>query len=223
MVSDDYFRVERREMLPFVPAQRAHALEIGCGEGRFIAALSGVEEGWGIEPSQAAAVAERRLTRVLRATFDDAERELPLSHFDVVICNDVIEHLPDYSSFLSRIGKYLAPGGMIVGSIPNVRFYTNMFQYMLEKDWYYTDWGILDRTHLAFFTEKSLRRTLEHHGYKVVQLAGINKDYRPSGSARNWAYFVGARVLAAVTFGYFADIRYPQFAFQATPVTTGGS
>jgi len=121
-------------MLPFVPEQRARVLEIGCGEGQFTGALTCVQEGWGIEPSPAAQVANRCLTRVLQATFDEAEPQLPPAYFDLVICNDVIEHMPDHASFFSKIGKYIAPGGMIIGSIPNVRFYINMFEYLLERD-----------------------------------------------------------------------------------------
>ncbi len=213
----DYFRLERREMLPFVPAQRARALEIGCGEGHFIGALTGVEESWGIEPSSAAMIAKRRLTRVFHATFNEAEPKLPLNFFDVVICNDVIEHMPDHASFFDRVAKFIAPGGMIIGSIPNVRFYVNMLEYLVKKDWRYTDVGILDRTHLSFFTEKSLHDTLERSGYRVLQIRGINGWHRSPGIVRHRAYLIIAYALIAVTLGYFADIKYLQFAFQATP------
>jgi 2-polyprenyl-3-methyl-5-hydroxy-6-metoxy-1,4-benzoquinol methylase len=215
-----YYGEARREMLPFVPARRAHVLEIGCGEGRFSGALTGVEESWGVEPSPAAEVAKHHLTRVLQATFDEAEPELPVGFFDLVICNDVIEHLPDHGSFLARIGRYMAPDGMIIGSIPNVRFYNNMFEYLLEKDWHYTDSGVLDRTHLTFFTQKSLRKVLERHGFKVLRLQGINSWYRFSRTARGRAYLIAAFALMVVTLGYFADIRHLQFAFQATPRKT---
>jgi 2-polyprenyl-3-methyl-5-hydroxy-6-metoxy-1,4-benzoquinol methylase len=204
-------------MLPFVPAQRGRVLEIGCGEGRFSGALTGVEESWGIEPSPAAEAAKDRVTRVLQATFDEAEPKLPIGFFDLVICNDVIEHMPDHASFFSRIGKYIAPGGMLIGSIPNVRFYHIMLEYLLEKDWHYTDIGVLDRTHLAFFTAKSLHKTLERHGFRVLQLKGINSWYRFSNTPRTRAYLIMAYALVAVTLGYFADIRHLQFAFQAMP------
>jgi 2-polyprenyl-3-methyl-5-hydroxy-6-metoxy-1,4-benzoquinol methylase len=132
-MSDYYFNLERHDMLPFVPLGRGRVLEIGCGEGRFSAALTGVEESWGIEPSPAAEVAKGSLTKVIRGTFKDAEPKLPTSYFDLVICNDLIEHMSDYSRFLSSIGKYIAPGGMIIGSIPNVRFYNNMLNIYLKK------------------------------------------------------------------------------------------
>ena len=217
MEEADYFGHDRREMLPYVPMRRARALEIGCGHGRFIGSLSGVTESWGIEPTGAAEIAKEQLTRVLRGTFDEVEERLPKGYFDLIICNDVIEHMPDVSSFFSRITKYLAPDGVIMGSIPNVRFYNNMFEYLFERDWRYRDEGILDRTHLAFFTEKSLRRILEEHGLEILCLEGINTDVRFSQSLRTRMYLVAAYVLVVMTFGYFSDIRHLQFAFQATP------
>ena len=216
MFDPEYFVHERAEMLPFVPARRHRVLEIGCGEGRFSGALTDVEETWGIEPSPAAKIARTRLTRVFEATFEEAEPDLPLGYFDVVICNDVIEHMPDHSRFLTDIGKHLAPDGVIIGSIPNVRFYNNMFQYLFERDWHYTEFGILDRTHMAFFTQKSLKKTLERHGFDVLQLKGINTDVRFSRSLRTSVYLGMAYALVGVTFGYFSDIRHLQFAFQAT-------
>jgi len=217
MDSYRYRGLERQEVPPFVPERRRRALEIGCGEGRFIGSLIGLEESWGIEPSDAADIARTRLTQVYRATFDDVESRLPLSYFDLIICNDVIEHLPDHSSFFSTIGKHLTPDGTIIGSTPNVRLYNNFFEYLLEKDWNYRDWGVLDRTHLAFFTRKSFQRALEQHGFSVLRLEGINTDFRCSNSLRAWTYLIAARALVVVTFGYFSDIRHLQFAFQAIP------
>ena len=92
-----------------------------------------------------------------------------------------------------------------------------MFQYLFEKDWYYTDWGVLDRTHLVLFTYKSLKRALTQHGFKILRLEGINTDFRVPGSGRALGYLIAARALALLSFGYYADIRHPQFAFQATP------
>ena len=213
-----YFSHERREMLPFVPERRERVLEIGCSKGRFSAALTNVKETWGIEPSDAADTAAGCLTRVFKTTFEEAEADLPIKYFDLVICNDVIEHMPDHERFFSNIKKYIATDGMIIGSIPNVRYYKNMFQYLVEKDWHYTSSGILDRTHMAFFTHKSLKKTLEKHGFKVVKLQGINTDHRFSGTIRSRIYLSAAYALVAITIGYFSDIRHLQFAFQAIPI-----
>lgn len=211
-----YYSQGREEMAAFVPARRHRVLEIGCGEGVFLSRLPGVDESWGIEPSTAAAMARGRLHRVLQATFDAAEPKLPVGYFDVIICNDVIEHMPDHDSFFARIGHYLAPGGVIVGSIPNVRFYQNMFEMLFEKDWHYRSAGILDRTHLRFFTEKSLKKCLQDHGLTVNTFCGLVTNIPPP-AGRSRTYYWMSRLLIGATFGYFSDIRYLQFAFQASP------
>ena len=206
-------------MRPFVPDRRARVLEIGCGEGRFSSSLPGTQEVWGVEPSPAAETARTHLTRVFHSTFEQAAAELPLAYFDVVICNDVIEHMPDHAGFLRDIQRHIAPGGMLVGSIPNVRYYENMFQFLLEKDWHYRDFGILDRTHIVFFTAKSLRKTLERAGFRVVCLRGINSGRHGGMSLRERLYLYAAHALSVMTLGYFNDVLYLQFAFQAVPVT----
>ncbi len=210
-----YFTNKRPEMLAFIPMQRRRVLEIGCAQGEFLSKLPGVQETWGIEPSPAARIAQTRLNRVFESTFDEAEPELPKAYFDVVICNDVIEHMPDHDSFFARISQYLSPGGCVVGSIPNVRFYQNMFQFLVEKDWHYTDSGILDRTHTRFFTEKSLKKCLHHHGLTIERFEGLDNAGRPR-SGRPLAYYLASRALIGLTFGYFADIQYLQFGFRVT-------
>jgi 2-polyprenyl-3-methyl-5-hydroxy-6-metoxy-1,4-benzoquinol methylase len=218
-----YSSQKRPEIVEFIPTKRARILEIGCAEGEFSAGLDGVEETWGIEPSPAAEVARGRLHRVFESTFEAAEPELPLRYFDVVVCNDVIEHMPDHDSFFSRIGKYIAPGGVIVGSIPNVRFYNNMFEMVLEKDWHYTPSGILDRTHLRFFTEKSLKACLRRNGFTLNKFDGLTENIQRGNSMRARVYYWMSRTLIVLTLGYFSDIQYLQFGFRASPDNTAPS
>jgi 2-polyprenyl-3-methyl-5-hydroxy-6-metoxy-1,4-benzoquinol methylase len=212
-----YWSQRRPEMAEFIPANRGRILEVGCAEGEFLSSLEGVNEAWGIEPSPAALIAGERLYRVFQLTFEEAESKLPLAYFDVIVCNDVIEHMPDHDSFLDRVGKHIAPGGVIVGSVPNVRFYNNLFQMVLEKDWHYTQSGILDRTHLRFFTEKSLKECLDRNGFTLHKLQGImtNIDRERTWRARSYHWL--SRALIVTTLGYYSDIQYLQFAFQASP------
>ena len=214
----DYFQKTRPEMEPFIPARRTRVLEVGCSEGNFIASLSGVQERWGIEPyGPAAAVAEKRLDRLFASTVEAAVDGLPESYFDVVIANDVIEHLPDHVWFLSRIKQHIAPGGMLVGSLPNIRYYQTLFELLLERDWFYRDSGILDRTHLHFFTEKSIRRVLAETGYSVESLTPINKFCDTHPNRRTPAYRLLAHAAIIGSGGYFRDIAALQFAFKARP------
>jgi len=213
-----YYSQSRTEMMSILPPNRRRILEIGCGEGLFSEQINGSEEKWGVEPTEAAASAAKgRLTHVINKFFDEAKSDLPKKYFDLVICNDVIEHMTDHDKFLSDIKDYLAPGGVIVGSIPNVRYHKNLFNVLFVKDWEYMDWGILDRTHFRFFTEKSLRRSLSSAGFVVEELHGINGGIEFGWSKWQLAYSAFAVLSIALSFGYFSDIKHLQFAFRARP------
>jgi len=78
--------------------------------------------------------------------------------------------------------------------------------------------GILDRTHLRFFTGKSLRRAFIENGYVVEELQGIRSILRDGVTGlspiQNVAAKLAAGVLVGASFGYWSDTQYPQFAFR---------
>jgi len=172
--SSPYYCGTRQEVAQFLPSHYTKVLEIGCGEGGFRTYV-GPCEYWGIEPNRAAAsIARTVLFRVIEGTYQEAFEHLPNHHFDLVICNDVIEHMANPEEFLASITEKMTVGATLVGSIPNVRFVGNLFELLFLKDWQYKDQGILDRTHLKFFTHKSLRCLFQNHGFLVEELRGIN-------------------------------------------------
>lgn len=207
-MGNKYHRHQRREMLPFLPATYCKVLEVGCGTGVFVSQLDQSAEIWGIELSKVAAEeAEQRLYRVIQGAFEDVHMLLPQGYFDLIICNDVIEHIADHDSFLDIIKQKLSPVGVLVASIPNVRHWKNIKELLFEADWRYRDAGILDRTHLRFFTEKSIRRTFMQHGFELESFAGINKI--------KWKRYPLLCLLALLTFGKSADMRSQQFGLRA--------
>ena len=174
--SQDYYQHTRPEVAAFLPETLGKALEIGCGEGTFSVHLKEAEEYWGVEP--VAVVAERAKekvkTRVLTGIYDEVNDDLPDEYFDVVICNDVIEHMTSHDDFFEKIKTKLRPGGYLVGSIPNIRYIPVLFGLLVKRDWQYEDSGVMDRTHFRYFTAKSLRKSFEDHGFEVEQFEGIN-------------------------------------------------
>jgi len=211
------YRQSRAEMLALLPERYGRVLEVGCDEGDFAARLPG--EVWGIEPDpDAAAIAAGRLHRVLVGTFEATRAALPLGHFDVVVCNDVIEHMPDHDHFLREIRAYIAPGGVLVGSVPNMRHYRALFELLVLRDWDYRDTGVLDRTHLRYFTARSLRRSLERAGFTIERFHGINGGIRFALSRQHLPHALFGWGLIALTLGGWGDIRFMQFAFRARPI-----
>jgi 2-polyprenyl-3-methyl-5-hydroxy-6-metoxy-1,4-benzoquinol methylase len=217
------YRQSRAEMLALLPEQYSTVLEIGCDEGDFAARLQG--EVWGVEPeSEPATIAAGRLHRVLVGTFEATRAALPIGYFDVVVCNDVIEHMADHDTFLRAIRAYIAPGGVLIGSVPNMRHYRALFELLVLRDWDYRDSGVLDRTHLRWFTARSLRRSLTRAGFAIERFQGINGGIRfgPAGrfalSRQSFPHALFGWALIVLTLGFWRDIRFMQFAFRVRPV-----
>lgn len=190
-----------------MPNDYHKVLEIGCSYGTFRQNLMMSNEYWGVEPNEGVAQsASQNLDRVLAGLFDDVLHQLPNHYFDLVICNDVIEHMADPDSFLESIKSKMTPNASLIGSIPNVRHISNLRSLLIGKDWQYEDAGILDRTHLKFFTEKSLKNLFDKHRYKIEKIEGINDI-----SSR--AFF--PRVLAKLLYLLLGDdVRYIQLGFR---------
>jgi len=172
-----YPDIARREMAALVPRDAQRILDVGCGRGGFGAALRAERpvEVWGIEPNRSAAeVAQSRLDVVLHGRFPD---DLPISaQFDCIVFNDVLEHMADPWSALRVSVRFLSSSGVVVASIPNVRHIDVLFDLAVRGDWPYQDQGILDRTHLRFFTVRSAQRLFEESGYVVERTELLNHD-----------------------------------------------
>jgi 2-polyprenyl-3-methyl-5-hydroxy-6-metoxy-1,4-benzoquinol methylase len=213
-----YFSNVRPEVAALLPPRATNVLEIGCGEGRFSAQVKSRKTYWGVEPSAAAAEKARGvLDRVVVGTYEQAEPELPDAHFDLVICNDVIEHMVDHDAFLDAIQRKMAPGGSIVGSVPNVRYLPHLAKLLFGREWRYEDEGILDRTHLRFFTISSLRRAFMEHGFEVEKLVGLNSVIAesPLPGRLRWAGYLG--LLQLLTLRDQTDSQFLQFGFVVRP------
>lgn len=208
MPGSGYFQNLRPEVADFLPAHYSKVLEIGCGDGNFHANLKKSCEYWGIEPDKdAAEIAWQKLNKVLMGTYEAVDERLPDHYFDLVICNDVIEHMIDHEAFFKKIKNKLKENSYIIGSIPNVRYIGNLYELLIKKDWQYQAQGILDRTHLRFFTEKSFKRTITENNFIVEEFHGIvGAEFKSSVmvnfSRRLLSYFVGK------------DTQFLQFGFR---------
>lgn len=203
-----YFKKRRSEMIPFLPARYEVVLEVGCGEGDFGRTLKPTKELWGVEFHQPAAQkASESYTRVLVGRFEEVYSRLPDRHFDLVICNDVIEHMEHPDQFLQAVRSKMRPGAPLIASLPNMRHWKNLAHLLIRKDWKYTDEGIRDKTHLRFFTLKSAARLFRENGFQVEAIRGINTP-TIKGAIVSYA-------LTVLTLGYYSDTRFIQIALRA--------
>ena len=206
----NYYVFCRKEMLEFVPEDSRRILEVGCGEGLFSEELKKTlqAEVWGIEAdSNAAEKAKSKTDKVLHGDVNVLIDDLPDDYFDCIVCNDVLEHLVDPYEVLTRLKGKLSGKGVIVASIPNVRHISVLKDLILKKQWRYADDGILDRTHLRFFTRRSILEMFDGLGFDVIRIKGINK----TSSFRKF------HLWNILCLGHLSDARYSQYACVARP------
>ena len=206
-INQTYFSNIRSDMAQFLPDNYFKILEVGCGEGEFIKNINKNIEYWGIEPSDAYFSAELKLYRVFKGTYLEVCNELPNNYFDLIICNDVIEHMVNCEEFFDSIKMKMSQKSYIIGSVPNVRHLSNLYNLIIKKDWMYKDYGILDKTHLRFFTKKSLLNFLNKNGFIVERYEGINFENINFLSFKSIVSFILYKIMGE-------DTKYIQYAFR---------
>ncbi|HET6515297.1 MAG TPA: class I SAM-dependent methyltransferase [Thermodesulfovibrionales bacterium] len=181
MVSEEYYSLLRSEIIAMIPQTCSSVLDVGCGTGVLGRHLKekGSVEVCGIELSHtAASSATQALDRVVEGNVEHIEIPFSPGHFDCVVCADVLEHLVDPWSVMLKLHAVLKPGGCIVASIPNVGFH-RVVRGLVRGNWRYTDSGVLDKSHLRFFTWPGIRALFQDSGFT------IEKVYRKVDSGLN--------------------------------------
>jgi GT2 family glycosyltransferase/2-polyprenyl-3-methyl-5-hydroxy-6-metoxy-1,4-benzoquinol methylase len=168
----EYYGHARPEVAALVPAGARRVLDVGCGRGALGKLLKASRPGLevrGIEPNAEAAARARGVLDDVLVGF--AESPLPEGwpRPDCVIFADVLEHLVDPWSVLRRYREVLEPGGSLVVSVPNVA-HRSVLGPLMRGRWDYVPAGVLDRTHLRFFTRGTAVEMLEGAGFRVRHL-----------------------------------------------------
>ncbi|GGC11168.1 class I SAM-dependent methyltransferase [Cellulomonas carbonis] len=154
-------------------------LDVGCATGYLGAEL--VARGCvvdGVEyDADAAATAAKALRHVVVGdlTTLDLDAELEGRRYDVIVCGDILEHLADPAPVLRRLVGLLAPGGSVVISMPNVS-HGSVRLALLQGRWEYQELGLLDRTHIRFFTRRTLLELLRGAGLAAAEVRTTTKD-----------------------------------------------
>ena len=174
---NSYYEHPRRELFPFVPHQTRRLLDVGCGTGTLATLLKkerNLSEVVGIEIVEAAFhTAKQRLDNVLLGSVEDMDLPYEDGHFDCILCADVLEHLVEPEKALKKLSRVLAPDGVIVISIPNIQFHEASVM-LLSGGWTYMEQGIMDTTHLRFFTRNELRSMIERAGLDVGAVSPLS-------------------------------------------------
>jgi len=167
---DSYYSLVRFDILDLIPKMVKHLLDVGCGSGDLgIAAKQqlGVQEVVGIEFYEPAAlVAQTKLDRVILEDIEQLTLDLPKGHFDCIVCADVLEHTKDPWQVLRNLRHFLRDDGVFIASLPNIRHIVPILKIIFDR-FEYEESGILDKTHLRFFTLHTIRQLFNETGYQI--------------------------------------------------------
>ncbi|HTL18629.1 MAG TPA: class I SAM-dependent methyltransferase [Patescibacteria group bacterium] len=205
--SNRYFTGARRTFLDQLPNNPgARLLELGCGNGNTAAAaLAEGRCGWacGIELCEGPAVQARtKLNQVIVGDIECLSLDLPLASFDILLMSEVLEHLRDPHSVLVKLRKLLKPGAIVLAGSPNVCHFSTILM-LLRGRWNYEREGIMDETHVRWFSPSTYRELFEKAGYVVEHV-------RPASPLHT-----KARVANALLFRRFEYLFHSQIELRA--------
>lgn len=172
----DYYNSPRNDLIAMLAHAPRNVLDVGCGGGATGAEIKRLHPQayvTGIELSPGpAAIAATRLDRVVSEnveTLDYGQLGYEPGSIDVVLYPDVLEHLYDPWSVLVKLRPYLSADAQVLASIPNIRN-LGLIMQLASGDWQYTAWGLLDVTHIRFFSKKSIVDMFDRAGLQVRAL-----------------------------------------------------
>jgi 2-polyprenyl-3-methyl-5-hydroxy-6-metoxy-1,4-benzoquinol methylase len=203
-----YFQARRGEVLEFVPRSASNIVEFGCGAGVFSSQIKSRQKARvvGVElMPEPANQARAHLDHVFQCNIEHGLDFLAGESFDCAIFIDVLEHLASPWTALRELKKYMAPGGIVVASIPNIRYYEVVKMLLFERRFRYADEGVMDRTHLRFFTHDDIVDLFEGESYSVKRIQGLNGQF-------TWKI----RLLNTLLLGALSDTEHKQFVVVAT-------
>jgi methionine biosynthesis protein MetW len=152
-------------------ADGSSVLELGCSSGYVGEALihhkhcrvTGVE----VDPAAAVEARGRGLTVIEGSLEDEAFRRSMSDRFDVVIAADVLEHLTAPDRVLADIRRWVAPTGSVILAVPNIATWSVRYKLFFRGQFDYEETGIMDRSHVHFFTWNNFHALLRGHGWVV--------------------------------------------------------
>jgi 2-polyprenyl-3-methyl-5-hydroxy-6-metoxy-1,4-benzoquinol methylase len=141
---------------------------------------------------------------------DVSQLDLPdhWTNFDLIFCLDILEHLVDPWQLVHSLHKLLAPGGVIVTSLPNVSYFRVVVPLLVRGRWTLEDSGVLDRTHLRFFVKNTAAELLTCSGLQLEIIEAGGMGYR---TKRWW--------LSKLTGGAFERFLAPQYLIRVSAPT----
>jgi 2-polyprenyl-3-methyl-5-hydroxy-6-metoxy-1,4-benzoquinol methylase len=204
-----YYSLIRRDILDLIPIGTMRLLDVGCGMGDTGLAAKqsvGVREVVGVELFEVAAeAAKSKLDHVIIGDIEQLGLDYPHGYFDCILCADVLEHTRDPWGVLRKLRDFLDDDGLLIASIPNVRHIVPLLKIVFDR-LEYEESGILDKTHLRFFTLHTIRQMFQQTGYTIFRIR--------TNRSKSWKF----KLLNIFSFGIMRQFSVYQYIILARKV-----
>ncbi|VVB55588.1 Ubiquinone biosynthesis O-methyltransferase [uncultured archaeon] len=201
-----YFSYIRGDIIDLIQNGKHRILDVGCGEGRTLRKLKELgkaSETIGIEINENIANSlAHNVDKMIIGDVESLELDFEKEFFDYIIFGDILEHIRNPTKILKEYSGYLKNDGFIIASIPNLNYYGVIIPLVFFDKFEYKIEGILDKTHLRFFTRKSLIKLFNSSGFEII----IIKSNKKSN-------FIA--ILNFITFGIFNRFFVFQYFIKA--------
>jgi 2-polyprenyl-3-methyl-5-hydroxy-6-metoxy-1,4-benzoquinol methylase len=163
------------DLIDVLPLSAKRVIDIGCGIGEIAKEfhVRGAPESYlGVEiVPEDAEVAKQYCSQVMVGNIEefDSDTWAQLTNYDLWVFGDVLEHLYDPWKILKKVRTILPHDGQIACCIPNVQHWSIQARLSIG-DWRYADKGLLDRTHIRFFTRQTIIEMMQHAGFEITEL-----------------------------------------------------
>ena len=200
--TSDYFAGDRADMLALLNNEVSEGmLEIGCGQGATgkLALESKLTERYvGVELMPDAALeAKKWLSHVEVGDAETMDLARLSGPFGAILCSEVLEHLHDPWAMVEKLAQQLTSGGVLIASSPNIAS-KGIVLSLLRGNFEYTEFGVMDRTHLRWFAPKNYRAMFEEAGLQIECCKPV--------SALTWK----GRLVNMLTFNKFQHLFWTQ-------------
>ena len=210
-------------LLAQIPRDASKIIEFGCSSGALAREYKAINPDChyvGVEiDNRYAQMASRYCDQVLVADLDAVGDDFFSQHtgYDCWIFGDVLEHLRDPWLMLERVRRVISEDGCVVACIPNAQHWS-VISRLLLGDFHYEESGLLDRTHLRWFTRKTMSEMFQRTGYRVDTCVGRIVPSNNQGVIDKLTELASA--LNASADEIRRDLSVIQFVFRVSPNCT---
>lgn len=215
----DYSLFIRYDLLSFLPLDLNNIngglnfLDVGCACGATLLKIKNMCKNanlYGIELNDSAAKIAAKFANIVSKDIENTDLEYPNNFFNYIILGDILEHLKDPWSLMYKLKSFLRDDGFVLCSVPNV-MHISVINQLFNGSWTYTQAGILDKTHLRFFTLKEILELFNNAGYKVRR---ISKSVLPI-SAEEENLLLNLKNIYGINNDIFDQMQVYQYLIEA--------